>query len=325
MKAIAITKYGEPADVLQLQDLPRPTPGDDQVLVRVRAASLNVADLAPIRGVWLARLMGTGLTKPKRTILGSDIAGQVEAVGRNVQQFQPGDAVFGTAPGGLAEYACTRETRLALKPANITFDQAAAVPTAAITALQAICDKGQLQPGQCVLVNGASGGVGTFAVQIARAFGGRVTAVCSAHNLDNARAMGAERVVDYTREDFTRNGQQYDLIVAVNGYHSMASYRRSLRLQGTCVVIGGTMPQIFQALAFGPLLSRRGGQKIGFMGIAQLNQKDLRVLADLLQAGQLKPFVDRRYRFAETLQAVQYVQAGHARGKVVIAVEPNTI
>ncbi len=324
MKAIVITKYGRPEDVLQVKDLVRPIPGDDQVLVRVHAASLNVADLAPVRGVWLARLLGTGLTKPKRDILGSDIAGQVEAVGRNVKQFKPGDAVFGTAPGGFAEYACARQARLVMKPDSVTFEQAAAVPTAAITALQGIRDKGQLEPGQKVLVNGASGGVGTFAVQIARAFGGEVTAVCSPQNLDSARAMGADHVFDYTREDFTRNGSKYDLIIAVNGYHSMADYRRSLGPNGTCVVIGGTMGQIVQSVVWGPLLSKTGRQKIGFMGIAQLNEKDLALLGDLLQAGKIKPLIERRYALDDAVQAVRYIEAGHARGKLVLTMAPRT-
>jgi NADPH:quinone reductase-like Zn-dependent oxidoreductase len=323
MKAIAITKYGQPLDVLRLKELEKPTPADNQVLVQVHAASVNVADLAPVRGVFLARLLGTGLTKPKREILGSDIAGRVEAVGKNVKQFQPGDEVFGAALGGFAEYACAHEDRLVLKPTNVTFEASAAVPIAAVTALQGLRDKGQIEPRQKVLINGASGGVGTFAVQIAKSFGAKVTAVCSAKNLDNARSMGADHVIDYAQEDFTKNGQTYDLIVAVNGYHSMLSYRRALSPKGTCVVIGGTMAQIFQALLLGPLISKTGRQKIGFMGIAKMNQEDLVLLKELLETGKVKPFIDRRYPLSETAEAVRYVEEGHARGKVVINVEQD--
>ncbi len=220
MKAIVCTRYGPPLDALQLKEVEKPTPMDDQVLVKVQAASINISDLAPIRGAFLARLLGGGLLRPKRTMVGADLAGRVEAVGKNVKQFQPGDEVFGDAPGSFAEYACARQDLLVLKPANVTFEEAAAVGVAAISALQGL-RKGQIQPGQKVLVNGASGGVGTFAVQIAKSSGTEVTAVCSPKNLDNARTMGADHVIDYTQEDFTRNGQRYDLILAVNGYHSI--------------------------------------------------------------------------------------------------------
>ncbi len=322
MKAIVCTKYGPPLDVLQFKEVEKPTPTDDQVLVKVQAASINISDLAPIRGVFLARLLGTGLRRPKRTRIGADIAGQVEAVGKNVTQFQPGDKVFGDASGGFAEYACAREDLLVLKPANVTFEEAATVGVAAISALQGL-RAGQIQPGQKVLVNGASGGVGTFAVQIAKSFGTEVTAVCSPKNLDNARSMGADHVIDYTQEDFTRNGQTYDLILAVNGYHSILDYRRALSPKGICVVLGGKLPQIFQALVWGPLISKTGSKKLGFMGIAKLNQKDLVLLKELLEAGKVKPLIDRRYPLSETAEAMRYLEEGHAQGKVVITVEHN--
>jgi NADPH:quinone reductase-like Zn-dependent oxidoreductase len=320
MKAIVCTKYGPPLDVLQLKEVEKPTPTDDQVLVKVHAASINKADLAPVRGVLLARLLGTGLLKPKREILGSDIAGRVEAVGKNVKQFRPGDEVFGDADGGFAEYACAREDSLASKPASVTFEESAAVPIAAISALQGL-RKGNVQPGQKVLVNGASGGVGTFAVQIAKAFGAEVTAVCSTRNVDNARTMGADHVIDYTGEDFTRNGQQYDRIIAANGDTSIRGYRRALCPEGICVVIGGSLSQIFQALLLGPLVSKTGSKKFGFMGIAKLNQKDLVLLKELLEGGKVVPMIDRCYPLSETAKALQYLEEGHARGKVVITVE----
>src|SRR5512136_241890 len=247
MKAIVCTKYGPPLDVLQFKAVEKPTPTDDQVLVKVQAASVNISDLAPIRGVFLARLLGTGLLSPKRTRIGADIAGRVEAVGKNVKQFQPGDEVFGDASGGFAEYACAREDLLVLKPTNVTFEESAAVGVAATSALQGL-RAGQIQPGQKVLVNGASGGVGSFAVQIAKSYGTEVTAVCSPKNLDNARSMGADHVIDYTQEDFTRNGQAYDLILAVNGYHPILDYRRALSPAGIYIGVGGSMTQILQSL-----------------------------------------------------------------------------
>ena len=322
MKAIVCTQYGPPLDVLQLKEVDKPTPTDNQVLVKVYAASVNKKDLAPMRGAFMARLLGTGLLKPKRQLLGDDIAGRVEAVGKDVKQFQPGDEVFGDAPGAFAEYACAREDLLALKPTIVTFEEAAAVPVAAITALQGL-RAGQIQPGQKVLVNGASGGVGTFAVQIAKSFGTEVTAVCSPQNVDNARSMGADHVIDYTQEDFTKSGQMYDLILAVNGYHPILGYRNALGPQGICVVLGGELPQIFQALVLGPLISKSGGKRIGFMGIAKLNHKDLVLLKELLEAGKVKSVIDRRYQLSEAAEAVRYLEEGQARGKVVIAVGHN--
>jgi len=321
MKAIVRTKYGSP-DVLELKEVEKPTPKDNEVLVKIHAASVNKADLYLLRGS-LIRLMGGGLLKPKRKILGTDIAGRVEAVGRNVKQFQPGDEVFGGGRGGFAEYVCAREDLLALKPTNVTFEEAAAVPLAAITALQGL-RKGHVQPGQKVLINGASGGVGAFAVQIAKSFGAEVTAVCSTRNLDNARSMGADRVIDYTQEDFTKSGQRYDLIIAANGYHSILDYRHALSPKGICVTTGGSMAQIFQAMLLGPLISLTGSKKTGSMGIAKLNQKDLVFVKELLEVGKIKPVIDRRYPLDEVPGAFRYFEEGHAKGKVVITLGHNS-
>ncbi len=320
MKAIVCTNYGRPLEVLQLKEAEQPVPEPDQVLLKVYSASLNISDLAPMRGVLLARLLGTGLLHPKRTRLGSDAAGRIEAVGTNVKQFQSGDKVFGFASASWAEYACAREVMLALKPDNVTFEEAAAVPVAGITALQGL-RKGQIQSAQRVLINGASGGVGTFAVQIAKSFGAEVTAVCSPGNVDQARSMGADHVIDYTREDFTRKGQEYDLILAVNGYQPIPRYRDALTVRGRCIVLGGKMAQIFQALVLGPMISKDGGRTLGFMGIAKRNQKDLVFLKELLEAGKIKPRIDRRYLLSETAEAARYLEQGHARGKLVITLE----
>jgi NADPH:quinone reductase-like Zn-dependent oxidoreductase len=317
MRAIVLTKYGTPSDVLQLREVEKPTPTDDQVLVRVLAASVNKADLAPIRGAFLARLLGTGLREPKTKILGTDVAGRVESVGGNVTQLQPGDEVFGLASGAFAEYACASSDLLALKPGNATFEESAAVPLAAITALQGL-RKGQIRPGQRVLVNGASGGVGSFAVQIAKSFGTEVTAVCSRQNLDSARLMGADHVIDYAQADFTTNRQRYDLILAVNGHHPIRGYRRALSSSGICVVVGGSVAQIIQSLLFGPLISRTGSRRIGFMGIAKPNQEDLLLVKNLLEAGRIKPSIDRRYPLSDTVQALLALEEGHARGKLAI-------
>jgi NADPH:quinone reductase-like Zn-dependent oxidoreductase len=297
------------------------------VLVRVYAASINKADLYFLRGPFVARLTGVGLLKPKNKMLGADIAGRVEAVGRNVKQFQPGDEVFGwCGQGAFAEYACARENVLALKPANVTFEEAAAVPVAAITALQALRDKGKVQAAQKVLINGASGGVGTFAVQIAKSFGAEVTAVCSTRNLDNARMMGADHVVDYTQEDVTKNGQSYDLIIQVNGYHSILDYRRALSPKGTYVMVGGSkaVRGLLEAIILGGLISKIGSKKMGFMGIAKINQKDLVFLKELLEAGKIEPIIDRRYTLQEVPEAFRYFEEGHAKGKVIITLEHTT-
>jgi len=320
MKAIVYHKYGSP-DVLELKEVEKPTPKDDEVLIKVHAASVNAYDWHFLTAdIFLIRLMGGGLLKPKDTRLGADIAGRVEAVGRNVKQFQPGDEVFGMVRGGFAEYTCSPENALALKPSTLSFEGAAAVPMAAVTALQGLRDTGQIQPGQKVLINGASGGVGTFAVQISKSFGAEVTAVCSTRNLDQARLLGADHVIDYTKEDFTQSGQQYDLILAANGYHSLSAYKRALTPKGIYVMAGGSMPQIFQAMLMGSWMSETGGKKMGGVS-AKRSQKDLAFLKELVEAGKVVPVIDRRYPLSETAEALRYLGEGHARGKVVINVE----
>jgi NADPH:quinone reductase-like Zn-dependent oxidoreductase len=321
MKAIVRTRYGSP-DVLQLKEVEKPVLDDGRVLVEIHAASANPADYHVMRG-GLARLFA-GLRKPRNPGLGTDIAGRVETVGNNVTQFQPGDEVFGGCVGGFAEYASVREDRLALKPANVSFEEAAAVPVAATTALQGLRDKGKIQPGQKILVNGASGGVGTFAVQIAKSFGAEVTGVCSTRNLDTVRSIGADHVIDYTQEDFTRNGERYDLICDVASNRSLLDYKRALRPQGACVIVGfSTLPRLFEHTVLGPLVSKTGNKKIGIMGIAKLNQKDLVFLKELLEARKVVPVIDRRYPLSETAEAIRYLEEGHARGKVVITVDHN--
>jgi NADPH:quinone reductase-like Zn-dependent oxidoreductase len=323
MKAIVYTKYGSP-DVLQLKEVEKPTPEDDEVLVKVHAASVNAYDWHFLTAdIFLIRLMGGGLLKPKNTRLGADIAGRVEAVGKNVRQFQPGDEVFGDiGHGGFAEYGCAAESRLALKPANLSFEEAAAVPMAALTALQGLRDEGQIHSGQKVLINGASGGVGTFAVQLAKYYEAEVTAVCSTRNLDQARSLGADHVIDYSKEDFTQSGQQYDLILAANGYHPLSAYKRALTPRGIYVMAGGSTAQIFQAMLLGSWMSKNGGKKMGGVS-AKIDKKDLGVIKELIEAGKVKPVIDRRYPLNEAAEALRYLGAGHARGKVVITVEPG--
>lgn len=322
MKAIVSTKYGPP-EVLQFREVDKPAPKDNEILIRIHAASLNAYDWHLLTAdIFLVRLMGGGLFGPKNPIPGADIAGRVEAVGRNVKQFRPGDEVYGDlsacGDGGLAEYASVPESALASKPANLSFEQAAAVPMAAITALQGLRDYGQIQPGERVAINGASGGVGTFAVQIAKSFGAEVTAVCSARNLEQARSLGADHVVDYAKEDFTQNGQQYDLILAANGYHPISAYQRALTPTGIYVMAGGAPKQMFQALLLGPWKSRKGGKEIKIV-TAKPNQKDLLVMKGLIEAGKVIPVIDRCYPLSEAVEAFRYLGKGHARGKVVIA------
>ncbi|MGD0145710.1 MAG: NAD(P)-dependent alcohol dehydrogenase [Nitrososphaerales archaeon] len=322
MKAIVYARYGPP-DVLQLKEIEKPTPKDDEVLVRVHAASLNAYDWHTLRGKpFLVRLMGFGLLKPKKQILGSDFAGRVEAVGRSVKQFQPGEEVYGMG-GGFAEYVCKREDRLALKPANASFEEAAAVPMAAITALQGLRDKGQIRAGQKVLIEGASGGVGTFAVQIAKSFGTEVTAVCSTRNLDQARSIGADHVIDYTQEDFTKSGERYDLIHVANGNHSIFSYRRALNPNGVCVMTGGgSMSEMFLSMLLAPLISMTGSKKMTNM-TAQVRQRDLIFMKGLLEAGKVVPVIERRYPLSQAAEALRYLGEGHAQGKLVIALEQD--
>ena len=326
MKAIIQTKYGPP-EVLELREVEKPVLEDNRVLVKIHATSVNPADYHPMRGMFIARVMGgTGLLRPKDPRFGSDFAGTVEAVGKNVTQFHPGDEVYGVAPGAVAEYATPREDRMALKPSNSSFEEAAAVPIAAFTALQAVRDRGHVQPGQRVLVNGASGGVGTFAVQIAKAFGANVTGVTSTRNLGMISQIGADHVIDYTREDFTKGSEKYDVIIDTIGNHSVFDYRRILTSTGICVYIGfNGAASMIGTLIMGPLASKFSSKKTGMM-IAKSNQKDLIELKELIESGKVKPVVDRTFPLSETADAVRYVEGphhkpGHARGKVVITID----
>ncbi len=327
MKAIVYAKYGSP-DVLEFKAVEKPTPKDKEVLVKIHAASANPLDWHLMRATpFLARLEN-GLLKPKETRLGADFAGRVEAVGSGVTQFQPGDEVmgdnFGRGLGAFAEYVCVHEDVVALKPANVSFEAAAAVPTAALTALQGLQNKGHIQAGQKVLINGASGGVGTFAVQIAKAFGAEVTGVCSTRNMDRVRSIGADHVIDYTQEDFTRNGQQYDLIYCAVGNRSLSDYLRALAPQGVCVIAGfTTLPLLFSHMILGPRRSKTGGKRIGLMETVKPNPKDLAFMNTLLESGKVVPVIDRCYPLSETAEAIRYLEAGHAKGKVVITVTAN--
>jgi NADPH:quinone reductase-like Zn-dependent oxidoreductase len=326
MKAIVYCDYGVPN--LKLQEIEKPTPADDQLLVKVRAASVNPLDWHFVEGTpYLMRAMGVGLRKPKDTRLGVDFAGTVEAVGKNVTKFKPGDEVFGGRTGAFSEYVCVREPRaVAAKPPNITFEQAASVPIAAITALQGVRDKGKVQPGQKVLINGASGGVGTFAVQIAKSFGADVTGVCSTRNLDMVRSLGADHVIDYTKENFTKGAERYDVIIDNVANHSLLEFRRALKPNGIYVLIGGGSaneqgligPLInpIKAMLLSPFVS----QKMGML-LADLNHDDLTMLADLMQSGKMKPVIDRTYKLSDLPDAIRYLEQGHARGKVVITVD----
>jgi NADPH:quinone reductase-like Zn-dependent oxidoreductase len=317
MKAIVYKTYGPP-DVLQMEEVEKPAPDENQVLIKVHAASINAGDYRTMRAdPFLIRLM-SGLLKPKDPRLGWDLAGRVEAVGKNIKQFRPGDEVFGCANGTFAEYALAKEDHLALKPANKSFEETAALPVAALTALQGLRDAAGIRPGQKVLIQGASGGVGSYAVQFAKLFGAEVTAVCNTRNLDMVRSIGADHVIDYTKEDFTKSRQRYDLIFAVNGYHPLSAYKRALSPQGIYICAGGAMRQFLQAILLGALMSRKGGKKMGTMGIAKINQKDLVYLGQLLEAGKIAPVIDRRYPLSEIAEAFRYIEAKHAQGKVVI-------
>jgi NADPH:quinone reductase-like Zn-dependent oxidoreductase len=323
MKAIVYEKYGSP-DVLELKEVEKPAPKDDELLIKIHAAAVTAGDAIVVKGEpFVTRLM-TGLLKPKNTIPGKEMAGRVEAVGGNVTQFQPGDEVFGDLSvagwGALAEYVAVPENAVALKPANLTFEQAAAVPESAIVALQGLRDKGKIQPGKKVLINGASGGVGSYAVQIAKSYGAEVTAVCSTRNTGMVRSLGADYVIDYTQEDFTQNGQRYDLILAVNGYHPLSDYKRALSPNGIYVMAGGSMAQIFQAMLLGSLLSKKGGKRLKGMGSVHINQNDLVVMKKLLETGKVVPVIDKCYPLREAAEALRYLGEGHVKGKVVITV-----
>jgi len=322
MKAIVYEKYGSP-DVLQLKDVEKPVPGDNEVLLKVHAASVNPADWHTMRGKPFLTRFNSGLFKPKNPIPGIDIAGKVEAVGKNVTEFKPGDAAFGDCGwgGAFAEYVCVKEERIVPKPDNISFEEATSVSVAAITALQALRDHGKVQPGYKVLINGASGGVGTFAVQMAKSFGAEVTGVCSTRNLDLVRSIGADRVIDYVEEDFTRTEQKYDLIIDNVANRSVSDLKRALRPGGNCVIVGYTsLALLLQHMVLGPLLSMFSGKKVGSMGIANPNQKDLLFLKELLVTGKIKPVIDKRYPLSEAADALAYIGGHHARGKVVLTV-----
>jgi NADPH:quinone reductase-like Zn-dependent oxidoreductase len=325
VKAIRHCEYGSP-DVLKLDDVEKPVPNDSEILIKVRAASLNPVDGHLMRALFPLRLM-TGLRKPKKTLLGADVAGQVEAVGRNITQFKPGDEVFGAARPALAEYVCALERALVIKPSNVTFEQAGSVAVAGLTALQGF-RKGRIQSGQNVLINGASGGVGTFAVQIAKSLGAEVTGVCSTRNVDLVRSIGADHVIDYTKEDFTKGDQRYDLIYDLVGNHSFSERRRVLNPNGICVAagVGGAGPH------YGEMIGRVGGSIKGsllspfvrqklVMFITRLNKEDLAMLGDLMRTGNVTPVIDRTYKLNETAEAMRYLEEGHARGKIVVILE----
>ena len=316
MKAIVYCNYGSP-DVLKCEEIEKPTAGDNEVLIKVRAASVNPLDWRIMRGrPYILRIL-FGLRKPTITRPGRDVAGQVEAVGRNVTQFKPGDEVFGACRGAFAEYACTSESALAMKPDNVTFEQAASVPVAALTALQGLRDKGQIQPGQKVLINGAAGGVGTFAVQIAKSFGADVTGVCSTRNVDMVRSVGADQVIDYTQEDFTKRGQHYDIIFDSVGNHSLFACRRVLNPKGIYIIVGGPGIAPLARAITALVLSRFVSQNM-VMVLARIRSKDLTIMKELMEAGKVTPVIDRHYRLSEVPEAIRYLEEGHARGKVVI-------
>jgi NADPH:quinone reductase-like Zn-dependent oxidoreductase len=316
MKAIVYTKYGPP-DVLQLEEVKKPVPKDNEILIKVRAISLNPYDWRHLRAdPFFIRVMGAGLFKPKHSILGADIAGRVEAAGSAIKQFKPGDDVFGSGSyGGLAEYVCADEKRFFQKPADLTFEEAAAVPIAGLTALQGLRDTGQIQANQKVLVNGASGGVGTFAVQIAKSYGTEVTGVCRTSKMDLVSSIGADHVIDYTQNDITTLEQKYDLIFDTAAYRSVSKYKRILNPGGLYVLAGGSMARIFQLM----LLSKTGAKNMRFIS-AKIVQKDLLAMIELMKAGKVKSIIDKRYPLAETAEAMRYLVDGCARGKVVVTV-----
>jgi NADPH:quinone reductase-like Zn-dependent oxidoreductase len=321
MKAIVSEEYG-PLEVLQLKEVEKPTPNDNEVLVKIFAASVNFGDKILVRGKpFLVRLMGMGLLKPKNTILGTDIAGQVEAVGRDVKQFQPGDEVFGDIGacgfGAFAEYVSVPENALTLKPVNMSYEEAAAVPQAAEVALQGL-RKGQIQPGQKVLINGASGGIGPFAVQIAKSYGAEVTGVCSTRNLEMVRSIGADHVIDYTQEDFTQNEQRYDLILDMVANRSTSDYKRALSPEGVYVAVAPN-PSV---MLLGSLMSKTGGKKVTALR-QKPNVSDLVYVKELIEAGKVVSVIDRRYPLSEVADAMKYLEEGHPQGKVVITVEEN--
>ncbi len=323
MKAIVRYRYGSP-DVLKIEEVEKPTPSDDEVLIKVHAVSINGSDREGLIGKPLYARMG-GLRKPGYPILGSDIAGRVEHAGKNITQFKPGDEVFGEIPGyhgGFAEYACASENTLAHKPAGLTFEEAAAIPQGGVIALNGIREKGQVQPGQQVLINGAGGSAGVFAVQLAKLYGAEVTGVDNTGKMDFLRSLGADHVIDYTREDFTKNGKQYDLILDLIAHRSVFAYRRALKPNGTYFFVGGSVATLFQILFLGPWIKRTMGKNIRILMVPQ-NNKDLMSITQLCEAGKIVPVIDRRYPFHEAPEALRYVSEGRAKGKVVITLEEN--
>ena len=323
MKAIVYHKYGSP-DVLKLEEVEMPTPTDDEVLIRIHAVSINGSDREGLIGKPLYARLG-GLRKPGYPILGSDIAGRVERIGKNITQFQPGDEVFGEIPGyhgGFAEYACASEKTLARKPASLTFEVAAAIPQAGVIAWNGIREKGQVQPGQHVLINGAGGSAGMFAVQLAKLYGAEVTGVDNTGKLDFMRSLGADHVIDYTREDFTKNRKQYDLILDVIAHRSAFAYRRALKPNGTYFFVGGSVATLFQILLLGPWIQRTTGRNIRLLAVPQ-NSRDLISITELCETGKIVPVIDRGYSLSEVPEALRYVAEGRAKGKVVITVQQS--
>jgi len=321
MKAIVYTRYGTP-DVLELREVEKPTPKDDEVLIRVHAASINDWDWGLLQGIPFVNRLSFGLLRPKKTILGSDVAGRIEEVGKNATQLQPGDAVYGDLSGtwgGFAEYVCARENALALKPASMTFDEAAAIPQAAMLALQGLRDKGHIQQGQKLLINGAGGGVGTFAVQIAKLYGVEVTGVDSSGKLDMLRSMGFDQVIDYTREDFTRKGQCYDLILDVKTNRSIFDYMRALSSNGSYVTVGGSSGRLLQAVFLGPWISMFTKKSVRIVLLKP--NKDLAYMNELFEAGKVRPVIDGSYKLSEVPEAMRYFGEGNHKGKVVITLE----
>ena len=323
MKAVVYARYGPP-EVLRLDDIERPRPRDNQVLIKVCAVSVNASDWETLRGKPLYARIG-GPVRPRFKILGSDVAGRVEAIGRTVTRFQPGDEVFGdnlALMGGFAEYVCAREQALAAKPAGVSFEEAAAIPQAGVIALQGIRRKGRVQPGQKVLVNGAGGGAGMFAVQLAKLAGAQVTGVDNAGKLDFVRSLGADQIVDYTRTDFTRTGEQYDLVLDLAAHRSVFDYRRALAANGRYLYVGGSVPTLLQVLLVGPLIGGKAGKKIRLLPV-QPHPQDLVTVAGLCQAGTIVPVIDRRFSLSEVPQALRYLGEGRAKGKLVITVDAH--
>ena len=318
MKAVMFESYGQP-DVLKIKEIAKPEVSDDAVLVRVHASSINVAEWYGMTGLPIARILGGGLVKPKDTRLGADFAGVVEAVGKNVTDFKRGDEVFGGRSGAYAEYVSVKNA-IALKPANVTMEEAASVPTAGITALQGLRDHGKIQPGQKVLIHGASGGVGSFAIQIAKALGADVTAVCSTNNVEHARRLGADHVIDYTKEDFTRNGKKYDLLLNVNGGRSWSDYKRVLKPDATFVLIGGPKTELIGpvSLLVKMKVSMLGASQKFVFFTAQFNRADMQTLKELVESGKVKPFVEKAYPMTRIVDAMTHLGNGHARGKIVV-------